>query len=265
MSNISTEDGVDIDKYFSQSEKQLEIDRVMRCFKLDPFSILELPYTKIPTAKDIKMAYRKKSLFIHPDKVQHKDAQDAFAKLKKAESDLNDKAQLSFLFQLIQEAKINILKGKGEQKIKMKNIQLWEVEEEVKLNINETNNNANDQNTNKEDATNDKESDQLKNKNSIISAVDDDQYPFILTPQGNLDIQAKLKELLIEMELRRRRQIKRELETEGAQARKKEQEVEDRKRKAEEQKEWEDTRDKRVNTWRDFQKKGAKKKKSKKL
>ncbi|CAO3608317.1 unnamed protein product [Cunninghamella echinulata] len=75
MSNKLTED--DLDKYLLQSEKQLEIDCVMRCFKLDPFSILELPYTKLPTTKDIKMAY-----------LQHKDAQEAFAKLKKAETDL---------------------------------------------------------------------------------------------------------------------------------------------------------------------------------
>lgn len=250
MSNKVPDD--DLDKYLLQSEKQLEIDRVMRCFKLDPFSILELPYTKLPTTKDIKMAYRKKSLIIHPDKVQHKDAQEAFAKLKKAETDLQNPSEVSFLLELIQEAKINILRDKGEQKVKMKSISL-----PLDPTTTTTTTTINDNNSNEKTTEND------DLKKNTMSVVDDDLYPYILTPQGNLDIQVKLKELLIEMELRRRRQIKRELETEGAEARKKEQEAREKKRKAEELKEWEETRDTRVNTWRDFQKKGSRKKSKK--
>ncbi|KAI8099380.1 uncharacterized protein BX664DRAFT_363365 [Halteromyces radiatus] len=163
------------------------------------------------------MAYRSKSLKIHPDKVQHTDAQAAFAKLKKAESDLTDPSQLQFLLDLIQEAKVAILKDRGE-KVKMKQTQ-------------ET------------------------------SLVDDDLYPYLSSPQGQQDIQQRLKQLLIELELRRRRIIKRDLEMEGAEARKAELAAQEKKRKADELKEWENSRETRVNSWRDFQKKGTKKKK----
>lgn len=45
----------------------------------------------------------------------------------------------------------------------------------------------------------------------------------------------------------------------GAEKRKAEEEAKIRKRKQEEMKQWEATRDQRVNSWRDFQKKGGKK------
>ncbi|KAI8329503.1 hypothetical protein BC941DRAFT_442591 [Chlamydoabsidia padenii] len=221
MTTPDLETDAGLDKYFSQSEKYLEIDRVLASFKLDPFCILQLPYGT-PDPKSVKMAYRKKSLQIHPDKVDHPQAQEAFAKLKKAETDLGDATQLSLLLDLIQEAKVDMLKEKGE-KIKMK-------------------------------AT----------TGNVPSVVDDDLYPYLSTEQGQRDIQTRLKQLLIELELRRRRLMKKDMESEGAEARKVELAAKERKRKAEEQKEWENTRETRVNSWRDFQKKGAKKKKVKK-
>ena len=45
----------------------------------------------------------------------------------------------------------------------------------------------------------------------------------------------------------------------GAEARRAEEETQRRKRKQEEAKQWEATRDQRVNSWRDFQKKGGRK------
>lgn len=48
------------------------------------------------------------------------------------------------------------------------------------------------------------------------------------------------------------------LET-GAEARRAEEETQRRKRKQEEAKQWEATRDQRVNSWRDFQRKGGRK------
>ncbi|ORZ25319.1 hypothetical protein BCR42DRAFT_457768 [Absidia repens] len=183
------------------------------------------------------MAYRKKSLMIHPDKVNHSDAQEAFAKLKKAESDLNDTTQLQFLLDLIQEAKVEILKGKGFEKIKMTTPGTIPTAAAT---------------------TNEK----TDTPTTSLSVVDDSAYPHLSTEQGRRDVQAKLKQLLIELELRRRRIIKRDLETEGAEARKVELAAKERKRKADEQKEWENTRETRVNSWRDFQKKKKKVKKS---
>ncbi|CEG84126.1 hypothetical protein RMATCC62417_17973 [Rhizopus microsporus] len=61
------------------------------------------------------------------------------------------------------------------------------------------------------------------------------------------------------MELRKRRQLKKEMEAEGAEKKKAEEAALDRKRKAEDDKKWEESRDTRVNSWRDFQKKGGRK------
>ena len=68
-----------------------------------------------------------------------------------------------------------------------------------------------------------------------------------------LQIKQKIKEILIEQELRRRKSLKRELEAQGLAAQKAEQIEKERKRKAEEDKLWEETREQRVNNWRDFQ------------
>lgn len=54
---------IDIDRFLeveaSAIQKDAEVERIMACFKLDPFDILELDVGCLD--KDIKMAYRKKS------------------------------------------------------------------------------------------------------------------------------------------------------------------------------------------------------------
>ncbi|OJK04645.1 J domain-containing protein [Aspergillus brunneoviolaceus CBS 621.78] len=73
--------------------------------------------------------------------------------------------------------------------------------------------------------------------------------------------------VLLEEEARRRRQAKAKLQEEGRERRKEEEELEARKRKRDQDKAWEDTRDERIGSWRDFQKghkkEGDKKKKKK--
>ncbi|KAI9491034.1 hypothetical protein BDB00DRAFT_834904 [Zychaea mexicana] len=248
----------DLERYFSQSEKQLEIERVLQCFKLDPFSILELPYGKLE-AKQIKMQYRKKSLMIHPDKVKHDRAEEAFSMLKKAESELNDDTKVKFLLSVIEEAKVEALRDNG-----------YKVKTQV---VASTTDPKQQQQQNDDGKEEDQEegadkdgsavagSTSTRKKTVIESAtsVDSQQYPFLKTQNGQQAVRAKVKEILIEMELRRRRQLKKEMEAEGKEARKAEEEANSRKRQRDEQKQWEATRDQRVNSWRDFQKKGGRK------
>lgn len=75
-------------------------------------------------------------------------------------------------------------------------------------------------------------------------------------------VRVKVKELIIEEELRRRRVNKMTMIAEGAEAKRQEDAVSERKRKADEKERWEETREDRVTDWRKFQ--GGKKKKSKK-
>ncbi|KAG0228258.1 hypothetical protein BGW42_002316 [Actinomortierella wolfii] len=179
----------------SAIQKDAEVERILSCFKLDPFDILELPVTC--TEKDIKMAYRKKSLMIHPDKVKHPRAQEAFDQLKKAETELMDTAKRQFLISIIEEAKFEIKKAHGVNKLPTD--------------------------------------------------------PFYSSPTYIGLVKQKTKELLIDNELRKRKLLKKEMEAEGEEARRQDEAINERKRKMEEKKVWEDSRDDRVQGWRNFQ------------
>lgn len=172
----------DLEKYFTQSEKHMEIERVLGSFKLDPFAILELPYGE-PDSNQVKKQYRKKSLMIHPDKVKHERAEEAFNLLKKAESELNDENRVRFLLGVIEEAKVETLREHG-----------YKVKTQV---VAKTDNNEED-----------------KRPKTIIES-NEEQYSFLKTDEGQKAMQSKVKALLIEMELRRRRQLKMEMEAEG--------------------------------------------------
>ena len=67
----------------------------------------------------------------------------------------------------------------------------------------------------------------------------------------------KTKVVLIDDELRRRRQLKAQMQEEGRAQRKEEEELTERKRKREHEQSWEASRDGRIDSWRTFQK-GAK-------
>lgn len=64
----------------------------------------------------------------------------------------------------------------------------------------------------------------------------------------------KTREVLIDNELRRKRQMKAQMQEEGREQRKVDQDLEDRKRKRQHEQDWESTRDQRIDSWRQFQK-----------
>lgn len=74
-----------------------------------------------------------------------------------------------------------------------------------------------------------------------------------------VDWPERAKAVLIDNEMRRRRQMKAQMQEEGREQRKEDEEIEQRKRKREHQQSWEETRDKRIGSWRDFQKGGSSK------
>lgn len=78
---------------------------------------------------------------------------------------------------------------------------------------------------------------------------------------------AKVYEVIRDNDLRRERQRKAQMQEEGRQQRREEEEAAERKRKREHEQNWEKTREQRVGSWRDFQKKasGEAGKKKKKL
>lgn len=68
------------------------------------------------------------------------------------------------------------------------------------------------------------------------------------------DWREKTKQVLMDDELRRRRQMKAQMQEEGRQKKKEEEEAEKRKRKRDHETAWEESREKRIDSWRDFQK-----------
>ncbi|EPQ54218.1 DnaJ-domain-containing protein [Gloeophyllum trabeum ATCC 11539] len=99
----------------------------------------------------------------------------------------------------------------------------------------------------------------LKSHGLPSATTDDDPKLKDLQPPFKVQLREKSKDLLIEEEVRRRKAIKMNLANEGLEARKKEEEVISKKRKVEEEKAWEDGREQRVGSWRNFS--NAKKKK----
>ncbi|KAI9171055.1 molecular chaperone (DnaJ superfamily) [Paramyrothecium foliicola] len=78
----------------------------------------------------------------------------------------------------------------------------------------------------------------------------------------------KSKEVLIDNEHRRRRQMKAQMQEEGREQRRADAELDERKRKRQHEQDWEATRDERISSWRQFQKgksSGGSEKKKKKL
>lgn len=205
----------------SAFQREMEVERILKSFRLNPYDILDLELTAKP--EDIKRKYRQLSLFIHPDKTAHPRAPDAFDILKKAEAELSDTTKREELDAAIASARSTLLRS-------------------LSLPTN------------------------LADDDPRLRNLADD--PKLkeqgLTTPWKIMMKEKIKEVLIEEEVRRRKAIKMNLANEGLEARKKEEEVAAKKRKAEEDKVWEETREQRVDSWRSFNN-GAKKKKKQKI
>jgi DnaJ homolog subfamily C member 8 len=185
-----------------------EIDRILRAFRLDAYAVLDLN-PGVPES-DIKMAYRKKSLLIHPDKTKNPQAPDAFDRLKKAQTELMDEKHRERLDEAIADARMLLIR---------------------------------------------------ENKWTVDS-------PELKTDDFAAKWRIKTREVLIDNETRRRRQVKAQMQEEGREQRRQDEEVEERKRKRQHDQDWEATRDQRIDSWRQFQKgksgdDGGKKKKKK--
>ncbi|KAK8156762.1 heat shock protein DNAj [Phyllosticta citribraziliensis] len=92
--------------------------------------------------------------------------------------------------------------------------------------------------------------------------------PELKTPEFEVQWREKTKHVLIDNEMRRRKQAQAAMREEGRVQKKEDADIAERKRKRDHEEAWEKTRDKRIDSWRDFQKKGSsgdKEKKKKKL
>lgn len=93
-------------KDISSTEREQEVDRILSCFKLNPYEHLNLNLDA--SDDDVRRAYRKSSLMVHPDKCNHPQAQRAFEALGLAQSmileDSHKRAELQSVFERAKEA-----------------------------------------------------------------------------------------------------------------------------------------------------------------
>ncbi|KEF53000.1 DnaJ like subfamily C member 8 [Exophiala aquamarina CBS 119918] len=197
-----------LEKEAKEYDKDAEIDRILKAFRLDAYAVLDLQ-PGVPES-DIKIVYRKKSLLIHPDKTKNPQAPEAFDRLKKAQLVLLDEKQRQHLDECIADARQLLIRAH-------------------KYTV---------------------DSEELK------------------TEEFKVEWRKKTIEVLVEAEARRRRQMKAKMQEEGREKAKEDAEFDERKRKREHEKKWEETREQRIGSWRDFQKgvkKGEEQKKKKKM
>ncbi|KAF8206306.1 DnaJ-domain-containing protein [Mycena galopus ATCC 62051] len=93
----------------SSLQRELEVERILKAFKLNPFDILDIDESSTP--EEIKKRYKQLSLVIHPDKTPHPRAPEAFDLLKKAESELSDEAKRENIDAVIAQARALVLKA----------------------------------------------------------------------------------------------------------------------------------------------------------
>lgn len=91
--------------------QEIEMDRILTAFKLNPYDILECPMEA--DEKQITKIYRKKSLLIHPDKVKDPRAEHAFSLLKQASMHLLDEKKRNSLDEVVMSARILCLRELG--------------------------------------------------------------------------------------------------------------------------------------------------------
>ncbi|KAE9405122.1 DnaJ-domain-containing protein [Gymnopus androsaceus JB14] len=129
----STQVDAELEKLLSREasafQREVEVERILKAFKLNPYDILDLDETA--TQDDIKKKYRHLSLFIHPDKTPHPRAPEAFDILKKAESELSDKPKRDDLDAIIAQARAVLVREMG-WTLNSKDIKELEASEEVR-------------------------------------------------------------------------------------------------------------------------------------
>ncbi|KAH8879661.1 DnaJ-domain-containing protein [Thozetella sp. PMI_491] len=106
---VDTRDALEVlEAEAKEWDKDAEINRILGAFRLDAYAVLGLKPGI--TESDIKIAYRKKSLLIHPDKTKNPQAPEAFDRLKKAQTELMDEKHRANLDEAIADARMLLIR-----------------------------------------------------------------------------------------------------------------------------------------------------------
>jgi DnaJ family protein C protein 8 len=209
-------------------EREAAILRTEKAFKLNPLDILALPTSS--TITEVKKKFRDLSLLIHPDKIQpswRERAQAAFAKLSDAKTALLDDAKRTELIGQIVAARTKILAGKKAVERKRR-----------------------------KDLIRAKTADM-----ELLSAP----YPAFESEAGfEALVAAELREVLIEIEWKKRAMMKLAQKEEQKMTQEAEAQRDQKTQRKTQEDNWNAGRTQRISSWRDFQTTASKKKSKKK-
>jgi len=228
VTTLSKEDEERLLKEFygevKEQDRHNEVNRILGAFKLNPFEQLGIKFDT--TREDIRKHYRKVSLLVHPDKCSHPRAGDAFDILGQAQATLVQDDRFKELQYTVNMAREELRK---ERKKATKNDAVVRLASAI----------------------------HEKGREGV-------EMEYEQTPEFHEAWKLKSRDMIAQAEWRRRKLGKRMKEE---QLRLEESEADMRKRlksQREHHKEWEENRESRVGTWRDFAK-GNKSKKGKNL
>ena len=225
-------------------ERTAEVSRITSAFKLNPIDILNVSHQA--TKDEIAKAYRAASLQVHPDKFPagpaRDKAQQAFTMLAAAKDELMDDAKREAIDALVDQARQRVFTNHastdGRKKRKV---------------TSDTAPGAAAASSSSAAAAADSSS-----AAAASSSVSDDDPS--THPEFDLWVRNEMKEILIEREWRKRQLLKAAAAEEALAAEAKAKRAADKEARDADTKQWEDNRDSRINSWRNFQKGGLKSK-----
>lgn len=245
---------VSVDDFLAEMndfEREQEITRILsKAFRLNAYDVLNI--SSDATMSDVNKAFRTLSIQVHPDKVKaewKERAQQAFARLTAAKGELADEAKKEALDAVVSEAKIRIETKLAEQHAKKR----MKATQEKSSESTDTSSSSSSSTATSSSSSTSSNSD----ANTSLSTIDrhSDEYEH--------SIRQEVRELLIEREWRKRQALKAAQQHEILAKKEKEQKELEKETKDKAQKEWEEGREDRVKSWRDFQKGGIRGKLSK--
>lgn len=203
-------------------DRDNEVERILRAFKLNPYEQLGVRFDA--SEDDIKRAYRKTSLMVHPDKCKHPHAKEAFEVLGRAHKLLTGAENP----ELMEDIKQVVEYAREELRKDVRKEQRRDVTAKLAALIHE------------------------EGQEGVLSEYE-------LSEEFHDRWRAKAREMLAQAEWRRRKIHQRSAE-ENKRLEKQLNEMHEKEVKAKEHgRKWEKARDQRVGAWRDFMKtKGAK-------
>jgi DnaJ family protein C protein 8 len=92
---------------FSETEAALEVERILKAFKLNPWEQLGVDIDA--STEEINKQYRKRSLLVHPDRCKHPQAKIAFQLLATAKKEIEEEGRKNVLKATVNDAKAMII------------------------------------------------------------------------------------------------------------------------------------------------------------